>query len=126
MKTTRDLIDYVRNHLVAQGERCANEHGNCLYKCGTKSCAIGCLIDDDLYRPDFEGNSVMHCNVAMAISVTHRIALSDDQLRVLRKLQFIHDEREPKHWSTHIAQYVSDLEPNVLDEPLKRANYMSV
>jgi len=126
MKTTRDLINYVRNHLVAQDERCTNEHGNCRYKCGTKSCAIGCLIDDDLYSKDFEGSSVMHCNVQMAINVTHRIALSDEQLRVLRKLQFIHDERDPKHWSTFIAQYVSDLESSVLDEPLKRANYMSV
>jgi hypothetical protein len=126
MKTTRDLINYVRNHLVAQGERCANERGNCLYKFGTKSCAIGCLIDDDLYRPDFEGNSVMHCNVEMAVSVTHRIALSDEQLRVLRKLQYIHDERDPKHWGTFIARYVNSLELSVLDEPLKPAKYMSV
>jgi len=126
MKTTRDLINYVRNHLVAQGERCANERGNCLYKCGTKSCAVGCLIDDDLYRPDFEGNSAMHDSVVMAIQITHRIALSDEQLYVLLRLQFIHDQREPNHWSTIIAQYVSDLEPSVLNEPLKPAKYMSV
>jgi len=126
MKTTRDLIDYVRNHLVAQGERCANEHGNCRYRFGTKSCAVGCLIDDDLYSEEFEGGSVLRCEVTMAIQITHRIALSNTQLRVLRKLQYIHDEREPKHWSMYIAQYVSDLEPSVLDEPLKPANYMSV
>ena len=126
MKTTRDLIDYVRNHLVAQGERCANERGNCRYRFGTKSCAVGCLIDDDLYSEELEGGSVLRCEVMMAIQITHRIALSNSQLRVLRKLQFIHDEREPKHWSTIIAQYVSDLEPSVLDEELKPAKYMSV
>ena len=126
MKTTRDLIDYVRNHLVAQGERCANERGNCRYRFGTKSCAIGCLIDDDLYRPDFEGQSAMHDSVVMAIQITHRIALSDEQLYVLLRLQFIHDEREPKHWSTIIAQYVSDLEPSVLDEELMPAKYITV
>ena len=126
MKTTRDLIDYVRNHLVAQGERCANERGTCRYRFGTKSCAVGCLIDDDLYSEELEGGSVLRCEVTMAIQITHRIALSNSQLRVLRKLQYIHDEREPKHWSTIIAQYVSDLEPSVLDEPLKPAKYMSV
>ena len=126
MKTTRDLINYVRNHLVAQGERCANERGNCLYKCGTKSCAIGCLIDDDLYRPDFEGNSAMHHSIVMAIQVTHRIALSREQLYALLRLQYIHDQREPKHWNMHIAEYVSYLKPSVLDEELKPAKYMSV
>ena len=126
MKTTRDLINYVRNHLVAQDERCVNESGSCRYRFGTKSCAIGCLIDDDLYSEEFEGGSVIRCEVTMAIQITHRIALSNSQLRVLRKLQYIHDEREPKHWSTYIAQYVSDLESSVLDEPLKPAKYMSV
>ena len=126
MKTTRDLIDYVRNHLVAQDERCANERGTCRYRFDTKSCAVGCLIDDDLYRPDFEGRSATHDSVVMAIQITQRIALSDEQLYVLLRLQYIHDQREPKHWSTIITEYVSDLESSVLDEELKPAKYMSV
>ena len=68
----------------------------------------------------------MHDSVVMAIQITHRIALSDEQLYVLLRLQYIHDQREPKHWSTHIAEYVSDLEPSVLDEELMPAKYMSV
>jgi len=56
----QEIFDVVAVHLVTQGTRAIDDHGNCRYwdqETGRK-CAIGCLIPENIYDPDFEGNSV--------------------------------------------------------------------
>jgi len=49
--TNQELFDKVTEALVAQGESCAQEENgvvHCVYVSGTKRCAAGHLIPDDL------------------------------------------------------------------------------
>jgi hypothetical protein len=54
------ILSKVYIHLVSQTTRCVDLDGNCLYRGdqGTK-CAIGCLIPDDVYKPEMENLGVM-------------------------------------------------------------------
>ena len=47
----------VGNHLIAQG-RPAMLDGECRYRAYGLSCAVGCLIEDEHYSEDFEGDGV--------------------------------------------------------------------
>lgn len=64
--TPQEIFDTVARHLFTQGERAGREHRDehgefydfeCLYRApGGKTCAVGCLIPDDAYRPSMEGS----------------------------------------------------------------------
>jgi hypothetical protein len=52
------LFDTVARHLITQG-RPSVEGSSCAYRSPENySCAIGCLIPDDRYKPDLEGSDV--------------------------------------------------------------------
>lgn len=65
--TTQETFDTVFRHLVKQGRRSMTTQASygenrdterCSYRGkGGTSCAIGCLIPDELYSPDIEGKS---------------------------------------------------------------------
>jgi hypothetical protein len=53
----QDVFDTVLNHIRKQGPA-VTAHGTCAYRTEEgKSCAIGCLIPDDLYTEAMEGAS---------------------------------------------------------------------
>ncbi len=59
MYTNQSLFETVSRHLFAQGERAFAPMSGCQYRTEAGlSCAIGCLIPDEMYRPAFEGRSV--------------------------------------------------------------------
>lgn len=100
--TAREIYDYVRAHLLRQGVRSAglDRDGNeaCRYRGdnGT-SCAVGCLIPDEMYRPEMEylpvGELVVHDHVPASWS-TH--------VDLLSRLQTIHDLDDPADWSAKL------------------------
>lgn len=52
---SQEMFEKVYEHLFTQGER-AVHMGCCRYRIDNgMTCAIGCLIPDDLYRPEMEG-----------------------------------------------------------------------
>src|SRR5690606_13748718 len=58
-KTEQEVFDYVCEHLVRQGKPSwSSKYGVCLYLDdeGNK-CAAGCLISDDEYKTDYEGQN---------------------------------------------------------------------
>ena len=95
--TAREIYDYVRAHLLRQGVRSMNG-STCAYRGdnGT-SCAAGCLIPDELYRPEMEylpvGELVVHDHVPASWS-TH--------VDLLSRLQTIHDLDAPADWSAKL------------------------
>ena len=58
--TNQEIYDDVLAHLRKQGKAAVNTGGDCQYRgaSGT-SCAVGCLIPDELYDPLIEGLSVV-------------------------------------------------------------------
>ena len=59
--TSQEMFDKVAAHLRKQNAKSSSEEGECFYRGpnGT-SCAIGCLLPDEIYRPEMEKKSVVH------------------------------------------------------------------
>ena len=92
----QDIFDKVCNHLLSQGERSLGTDGLCRYRGedGFK-CAVGAVIPDRLYLPEFERNNVIRLLKWYADKLprwfkTHRKLLLD--------LQLLHDNTAPCHW----------------------------
>ena len=76
----------------------------CMYKAGELKCAAGCLIGDDEYQDDFEGE-------AWGGLVRRKIAPNKHFL-LISKLQFIHDVYEPKHWEEKLKELAEEFNLN--------------
>lgn len=58
--TEQEIFDTVLTHLREQGKASTNRSGGCRYRGeGGTTCAVGCLIPDELYDPLIEGLSVV-------------------------------------------------------------------
>ena len=98
----QEIFDKVATHLIAQGKQSLG-YGDidghlaqaCAYRGrGGTMCAVGCLIPDDEYKPEFEGKSWARIaqnvpSFAGAYSEVHELILS---------LQLVHDDAN--YWET--------------------------
>lgn len=57
----QEIFDTVATHLIKQGGPAMNVRGtDCAYRAQDgKMCAVGCLMTDEEYTSDFEGNGVV-------------------------------------------------------------------
>lgn len=125
--TRQEIFDKVARHLLTQGQRAETEGGDCVYRAedGTK-CAVGCLIPDELYDPEFEGLLISHIFGDQAGSLPERAQekgrqlsrLLGDHFPLLKELQEVHDEDEPDEWKIALRQVASSfgLDTKVLDK----------
>ena len=108
MLTNKEIIDRVEKHLLSQGVKSFKE-GRCSYRgLNNSSCAIGCLIPDELYHFSIEGLAIPNNNYNFVDSyslgikkfaeILSEIGITDNQLPLLQKLQAIHDCTEPDEW----------------------------
>jgi hypothetical protein len=44
--TDQDYFDKTVKHIIAQGDACKNKSGSCVYRNGSKSCAVGYWIPE--------------------------------------------------------------------------------
>lgn len=141
IKTKQDLFNFVATHLIKQNRQSrASNTGTCAYrgKDGTK-CAAGCLLEDEWYKPEFEGRSVFAVEVLPMFEksigrtiegseylppnrpVDSRITDVPDEseIRMLQRLQGIHDGYSPMEWPellrTLACEYKLEL-PDCLKE----------
>lgn len=86
--TNQELFDTCLNHLRKQGKRSVNSTGDCLYRAPDGSmCAVGALIPDDKYSPDFENRSVGHAPVYEAAGLTtYQVPLARDIQRAMHDI----------------------------------------
>lgn len=94
--TEQEIFDKVVRHLIAQGEQAVDPAtGRCQYRApGGLKCAIGCLIPDELYEPEMDGEMALSASdvlesypeLAGAIG-SYSEALGD----MLNSLQRVHD-----------------------------------
>lgn len=87
--SAQDVFNYIANHLIKQGQPSMGGFA-CLYRNPDGlSCAAGCLIPDDQYDPNMEGESWDNLvNIWNVVDKRH--------LNLIMSLQGIHDD-----WSAH-------------------------
>jgi hypothetical protein len=101
----QEIFDKVVTHLKNQNARAYDkEEDRCLYRDESTGyrCAIGCLIPDELYNPDFEGESIDTLLekapvLKELLKIKNFSAISSDVM-FLRRLQSIHDGGDLKDW----------------------------
>lgn len=92
--TAQEVFDFVAGHLFQQGERAVDIYGSCRYRAENgKSCAIGCLIPDDLYVKEMECNTINE--IVDLYSFPKYI---NNNIDMIRRLQHTHDIRY--NWDT--------------------------
>lgn len=100
----QEVFKIVADHLMKQKEKSevkldeAHSYLSCAYR-GTngKSCAVGCLIKDEFYHPDFENMRVSAESVQDAL-INSIGTLTAGVLLLLSNLQQVHDSKEVVDW----------------------------
>ena len=115
MLTKQEIYTKARKHLLAQGRRCMavcaddNEGTYCAYRNPEGlSCAIGCLIPDNLYSDVIEGCGVgSHARekktaILVIFNQSGLTMGSPSIVGFLECLQAIHDEVPPDGWERRL------------------------
>lgn len=99
--TAREVFDQVKAHLLSQKQTCKGEDAKCKYHSGDLRCAAGCLISEEEYKPEFEGNSwsdlVRYYNKSRA------------HCELIQKLQDIHDTSPVYLWEKELNELEKEL-----------------
>lgn len=103
----QEVFNKVYRHLLTQGERSEStftvdgiDRPGCAYRGDEgRKCAIGCLIDDDRYTPELETRGAGHPLVEDALGYS---LLSHDDRCLLKRLQDVHDCRNPASWAASL------------------------
>tara|TARA_R110000822_G_scaffold73210_3_gene175900 strand:- start:1510 stop:1857 length:348 start_codon:yes stop_codon:yes gene_type:complete len=102
----REIFNKVEKHLLKQNKR-SIRIGSCKYRTDDGlSCAVGCLMTDDMYSHTFEGESVRAAEVVEAlapiigVSPIHRAK----KLDLLHRLQGIHDGDSITDWDVKLSE----------------------
>ena len=98
LKTDRDVFEFIKNHLLSQGERSImDDEVTCAYF-GTegKKCAVGALIREDIYHSSIEEKPVNHSLLRSAI--TKSVPNWKIDTEMLGELQSIHDGTSDYDW----------------------------
>ena len=102
--TKQEIFTKVATHLLTQKAKSINNYGNCCYLTPDgKTCAVGCLFEDDEYSPDMEDNSVRSLS-GMGLLPERLIGHE----KFLTELQIIHDDVEPIKWKTRLKKFAED------------------
>ncbi len=94
------MFNKVYTHLLTQKAK-AKDGQVCMYRDRKgRSCAVGCLIPDNRYRPQFEGNRVDHdVNIAEAADIQ-----GYQEMNLATALQNIHDNFTVDEWPSALAR----------------------
>jgi hypothetical protein len=114
--TAREIFETVREHLLTQGERSIERVkqnrgyiNQCRYRTsdGLK-CAIGCLIPDEVYREELEGrglHDLIRHYKDLKFLLPSDIEEYEKGVRLLDRLQCIHDCVEPEAWDLELDSF---------------------
>lgn len=95
--TAQEVFDHVAAHLLKQNQKAINLDGLCMYRTpsGLK-CAAGCLIGDDEYTSEFEGES-------WSVLAEDQRLVPDNHFDLIFALQGIHDLDDPSIWQEKLS-----------------------
>ena len=87
--TEQEVFDQIARHLLQQGKR-SEEEKLCRYREGNLKCAAGCLIGDDEYSEQMEGNKWTTLVYDGKVPAKHK--------KLILTLQLMHDSKNPQEW----------------------------
>lgn len=93
--TAKEVFDQVKAHLLSQRQTC-KEDNICKYRGGSLKCAAGCLISDEEYSQDLEGNTWYELVEKREVPEKHHT--------LIKRLQEIHDHTEVYQWEEKLNQ----------------------
>lgn len=96
LTTDESVFEFVKQHLITQGEK-SSSTTSCYYRDSEElSCAVGCLIEDQFYNVGLEFHNGDDPVVIEAVqkSLPNWVINKD----MLLYLQSIHDEHEVDEW----------------------------
>jgi hypothetical protein len=97
--TPQEIFDKVATHLLTQRHRAADCFGHCMYRgLAGASCAVGCLIPDELYDASFEHHGV----ATVANRLLRQLPWMAENLSLLSRLQAVHDHDEAYDWPVRL------------------------
>lgn len=99
----QEIYSKVRQHLLTQNAKSVHGMMNkCAYR-GTdgRSCAVGCLIPDELYRTSLEGGTVDRADVARLLK---GLGITHENLDLVADLQWCHDQYLPSQWEEELCR----------------------
>tara|TARA_R110000765_G_scaffold196321_4_gene302008 strand:+ start:3004 stop:3354 length:351 start_codon:yes stop_codon:yes gene_type:complete len=110
--SVREIFYKVERHLLKQNVKSENEYGSCQYRSYRGlSCAVGCLMTDDMYSHTLEGKCVVSNEVEEAIAPI--IGVHEGKRRIklelLHRLQKIHDDSCVANWDIKLRQLKLDF-----------------
>ncbi len=102
--TRQEIFTKVKTHLLKQGKK-SWLFGACAYRGedGT-SCAVGCLIPDELYSPNLEGEGVTSPAFDLLFERSSGWNVHFTHRDLLLKLQYIHDNHPPRCWAMSLSR----------------------
>ena len=105
-----EIFYKVEKHLLKQNEQ-AKVRNRCKYRTSSGlSCAVGCLIPDEMYTNKIENMNVarLPLNIIKPIVGVQRDKV-EIKLELLENLQEIHDNILPIRWPTHLADIKTEF-----------------
>ena len=105
--SVREIFYKVEKHLLKQNKKSVDFGSGCMYRSnGGLSCAVGCLMTDDIYDSSFEGNNLRDSKVLEALTpvVGSNKDKRNRKLYLLRELQRVHDDSPVEDWERNLAQ----------------------
>lgn len=97
----QETFDTVVAHLLKQNAQAKDSEGNCMYRIGNMSCAIGCLIPDSLYTISMEDKIV---DVLYIEDNPLEDYIKQFDLELLCHLQRVHDYADQDHEADTIKE----------------------
>lgn len=105
--TAQEIFDKVITHLRKQGKATNAGGGNtCFYRTRDgKSCAVGCLIPNEEYLPNMEGQNISGLMTNFPDTM-NKLGLSP-HIELLKALQWAHDVYPVEQWEGGWASLAS-------------------
>lgn len=112
--TNQETFDKVAAHLLTQGRKSTDKHGNCLYRSPEGlACPVGCLFPDDEYSSKMEGRVIDE-----VVAEDYPESLAGLSVRLLKDLQKVHDLHKPPQWREQLMAVAK--EHNLNDDVLNK------
>lgn len=104
----QETFDRIVGHLRRQKKQ-ARKGSQCQYRAPNGcQCAVGCLIPDHLYKPEFEGKGIE--DLINDYGMTCVFGADKPDVRVARTMQNIHDGCiDIKDWERRFKNTASDM-----------------
>lgn len=88
----QDILEASVMAIVSQGGPSMGMEGGCSYRgCDFRKCAVGHFIDDKLWKPELEGQTVDSWPIHNALEKSLQMSLGREDFEFFRDLQNCHD-----------------------------------